>query len=74
MPDTRATVAAQAAIDAHSASFRLEQSDTEVQVWHLIASLLDYCDAQSPRLEFDSLVADIRENYRAQRDNGGESA
>jgi hypothetical protein len=55
--------AAQAAIDSHKAGLGVEGED-ETQLWHLIASLLEWCDAKN--IDFDLQLELVREYYRTE--------
>jgi hypothetical protein len=37
--------------------------DSEVRIWHLVRSLLEYCDAQHPRIAFELIVEDVRRDF-----------
>ena len=41
------------------------KDDPEIRIWHLLRSLIEFCDAQSPRLDLDAILASVREDYRA---------
>ena len=44
----------------------LDRNDEpEVRIWHMLRSLLEFCDAQHPRLDFDAIVQDVRDDFRA---------
>lgn len=49
-------LAATAAVDAHSTTLGIE-GDTQIQVWHLLASLLEYCAVH--RVDFEGTLADF---------------
>lgn len=57
----KAIAAAQAAIDTHSQRYCLEPSDADVQVWHLVASLMEWCD--DAQINFDEIVSQCRDEY-----------
>jgi hypothetical protein len=51
--------AAQAALDKHDDELGLEEGNgDEVQVYHLVASLLEFCDARG--LDFDEILDEVR--------------
>lgn len=55
--------AAQAAIDAHQDTLRLEDGNSpETGLWHLVWSLLDWCDAMN--VDFDATVSEVRAEIR----------
>lgn len=33
----------------------------DVKLFHLLCSLLEYCDAQTPRIDFDAVLEDARQ-------------
>lgn len=37
----------------------------EVELWHLLRSLLEFCDAQHPRIDFDAVLSDVRADFNA---------
>lgn len=39
-------------------------SDKDTLVWHMIASIIEYCGAQSPRIDFDLQTELVREHFR----------
>ena len=42
------------------------QADTpDVELWHLLRALLEWADAQTPRVDFDAVLQDVRDDYRA---------
>lgn len=59
----RAVDAAQQVLAAHNEIYGLEKSNGDkVDVWHLVASLLEFCDARG--LEFDLVLEDVREAFK----------
>ncbi len=49
------------AFRAHNAVTGLSNDEPdEVQVWHLILTLLEFCDATTPHIDFDAQVEDAR--------------
>lgn len=53
--------AVQELLDAHDRTLGLEESaGGEQQLWHLLMSLLEFCDARG--LEFDSILEHVRED------------
>jgi hypothetical protein len=53
---------ARAALEAHTASCGLVCEEPGTAVWHLLASLLEYCDALG--VDLDALLHDARMNGR----------
>jgi len=52
----------QAAIDYHHHLGRYDLDDTsEAKVFHVLLSLLEYCDASDPKMDFDALLGDARQ-------------
>jgi hypothetical protein len=62
--ETNAIIAARTALAAHTASLGIE-GDLEVQIWHLLHSLLDLCDAEA--IDLDNLLADVGGEREARR-------
>jgi hypothetical protein len=61
--------AAQAALDGHDAALRLEPGNgPRVALFHLLASLVEWADAQSPRVDFDAVLGEVREHFAGERD------
>jgi hypothetical protein len=57
---------AEHALALHDTVMRLDSKDgAEIRIWHLLRSLIEFCDAQSPRLDLDQILASVREDYRA---------
>lgn len=50
--------AARVAVAAHTASLMIE-GDADIQVWHLLVSLHEYCAAEG--INFDEAIAEVRE-------------
>lgn len=49
----------------HDTVMRLDSKDNaEIRIWHLLRSLIEFCDAQNPRLDLDAILADVRDDYR----------
>jgi len=42
--------------------------DDETVLWHLLRSILEWCDMQEPRVSFDELVDDARRDMLAHID------
>ena len=60
--ERKAVDAISAAIVTHNNMLGLTRSsEPEINAWHILASLLDYCAAHD--IDFDATVKDIRENY-----------
>ncbi len=58
-----AVEAAVTAIDAHEAAMKLEPGTGRgVQLWHLIYSLLEWCDVNA--LDFDATVSEVRQDMK----------
>lgn len=50
----------------HDTEMRLDSKDpAETRIWHLLRSLVEYCDAQHPRLDLDLILENVREDFRA---------
>jgi hypothetical protein len=61
MKTTKAVVAAQAAVDAHQQAMALEAGNGHAtDLWHLIYSLLEWCDANG--VDFDTTVSEVRQD------------
>lgn len=57
----RAVEAADLALYANEQALRLEEDmEPGVRVWHLVLSLLEYCD--NHHLDFDGIVGEVRED------------
>lgn len=54
--------AAAIALEAHHTAFGLEddQAATRPGLFHLLVSLLEWSDAQSPRVDFDDALSEAR--------------
>lgn len=49
----------------HDQEMRLDsKDDAETRIWHLLRSLIEFCDAQKPRLDLDAILASVREDFR----------
>lgn len=63
MTNWKAVDAACSAIDAHEVAMKLEpDAGREVQLWHLIYSLLEWCDVNA--LDFDATVSEVRQDMK----------
>lgn len=40
--------------------------DTETRLWHVLRSMIEFCDAQHPRINFDLLLQNVREDFNSQ--------
>lgn len=61
---TKITRAARFALEAHNTHLGLETDNgSRTDVWHLIASLLEYSDQEN--LDFDEILADVRGHFAA---------
>jgi len=50
----------------HHEEMQLDSRDPpEVRIWHLLRSLIEYCDAQHPRLDLDLILEQVREDFIA---------
>jgi len=56
---------AEVAIEAHRLTLGIE-GDKEIQLWHLLVSLLDYCEANA--INFDANLSGAK-HYRSERGN-----
>lgn len=45
-------------------------NDPETRLWHLLRSMIEFCDAQRPRIGLDLLLETVRDDYRAQKEAG----
>ncbi|WP_333611694.1 hypothetical protein [Brevundimonas bullata] len=53
--------AAQAALEAHRLVYRLEGGEAPgAELFHILASLLEWSDAQSPKVDFDAALDEAR--------------
>lgn len=62
---TQATKAFRMALDAHNTDMGLANETVTTEVWHMLRSMLEFCDAGS--IDFDNLLEEAREDIR---DNG----
>lgn len=61
----RRAMDAQVAIDAHQAAGGLEEdSGNRTDLWHLVYSLLHWCDEHA--IDFDEVVSDVRTDMSAE--------
>lgn len=44
------------------------EGDDETIFWHVLANLIEWCDAQSPRVDFDAVLSDVRDSLRFEYD------
>lgn len=59
--DARVVAAVASAMDSHEQAMKLEANmEPETRVWHMIASLLEYCDEH--QLNFDLILESVRED------------
>ncbi len=50
----------------HDTVMRLDsKDDAEIRIWHLLRSLIEFCDDQNPRLDLDAILESVREDYRS---------
>lgn len=40
------------------------QDPPETRIWHILRSLIEYCDAQTPRLALDTILEDVRHDFK----------
>lgn len=53
----------------HDQEMRLDSADApSVRIWHLLRSLVEYCDAQEPRIDLDELLQDVRDDFKMDRE------
>lgn len=50
----------------------LEPSDTdramlETELWHLLVSLIEFCDVQKPAIDFDALLSEVHQYFAERR-------
>lgn len=43
----------------------IQADSPEVELWHLLRALLEWCDAQHPRIDFDRVLEDVRADFNA---------
>jgi hypothetical protein len=55
---------ADAALDTPSRVGRLQIENKEIALWHLLRALLEWCDAQHPRIDFDVVLEEVRADFR----------
>lgn len=51
----------------HEAMGLDSKDDAEIRIWHLLRSMLEFCDAQQPRIDFDLLLENVREDFASER-------
>lgn len=53
-------------LSLHDTEMRLASGDLpETRIWHLLRSLIEYCDAQHPRIDLDLILEDVRQDFCA---------
>lgn len=63
-PPSETVRAAQVALDAHHKAYRLEDGNgSGTALFHLLASLLEWCDAQTPCVDFDAILEEVRQHF-----------
>jgi hypothetical protein len=40
------------------------EGNAETRLWHFLHAVLEWCDAQSPRIDFDLILEDVRASYK----------
>jgi len=51
-------------LSLHDQHMRLNSDDdAETRIWHLLRSLMEYCDAQRPRINLDLILKDVRNDF-----------
>lgn len=67
MPTNRTLEAVGAMMKVHCEIMGVPlNADKETLVWHMIASLLEYCDDQVPPVDFDLQLEMVREHFRGE--------
>lgn len=63
-PNPNAVAAFTRALDRHHDFMNLyPHDDPSVDLFHLIASAIDWCAAQNPPVDFDAALAEVREHF-----------
>lgn len=66
-PDPRSVQAAQQALNTHDTAYSLEKgASPDVQLYHLVASLLEYCDYHG--VDLDATVSEVRADLQPEAD------
>lgn len=63
-PPIASAAAFQTAIDGHNRDLGLQTGHCPgVDLWHMIASAIEWCEAQNPRVDFDLTLENVREHF-----------